>query len=233
MSDCPRCLWPACLIVRAAVCAGGVPAAVGPGRSAISHVILLRVLQILNSCCWNCNVFGLSPKVTEGNYVRNVYGAVSVSRLEARPGSAAAHRHRGLACRHSNFACNSPAACSNIEFASLELQRFLCLLKFGPIELHAKFVWRWPCQPMLALPTGSLHRGLALRFLRTLRRPPHRWGMVSCCVGSLDVCLMFGTKFSLLGFLVVTTVQNSPCMHKKRQIEPFRASGESFIPDMR
>ena len=37
-----------------------------------------------------------------------------------------------------NFACNSPAACSNIEFASSELQRFLGLLKFGPIELHAK-----------------------------------------------------------------------------------------------
>ena len=43
------------------------------------------------------------------------------------------------------FACNSPAACSNIEFASLELQRFLGLLKFGPIELHAKFVWLWSC----------------------------------------------------------------------------------------
>ena len=41
-----------------------------------------------------------------------------------------------------NFACNSPVACSNIEFASLELQRYLGLLKFGPIELHAKFVWR-------------------------------------------------------------------------------------------
>ena len=44
-----------------------------------------------------------------------------------------------------NFACNSPAACSNIEFASLELQRFLGLLKVGPIELHAKFVWPGFC----------------------------------------------------------------------------------------
>ena len=117
--------------------------------------------------------------------MRNVCGVVSVSRLEARPGPAGAWRPRGLACRHSNFACNSPAACSNIEFASLELQRFLRLLKFGPIELHAKFVWRWSCQPMLALPTGSLHRGLALRFLRTLRRPPDRWGLVAdgSCTG--------------------------------------------------
>ena len=61
------------------------------------------------------------------------------------PGPAGAWRPRGLARRHSNFACNSPAACSNIEFASLELQRFLGLLKFGPIELHAKFVWLWSC----------------------------------------------------------------------------------------
>ena len=38
-----------------------------------------------------------------------------------------------------------PAACSNIEFASLELQRFLGLLKVGPIELHAKFVWPGSC----------------------------------------------------------------------------------------
>ena len=114
---------------------------------------------------------------------RHTRALLGVVDLEARPGPAAAWRPRGLACRHSNFACNSPAACSNIEFASLELQRFLRLLKFGPIELHAKFVWRWSCQPMLALPTGSLHRGLALRFLRTLRRPPDRWGLVCCCVG--------------------------------------------------
>ena len=117
-------------------------------------------------------------------------------------GPVGAHRHRGLARRHINFACNSPAACSNIEFASLELQRFLGLLNFGPIELHAKFVWRWPCEHVLALPTGCLHRGLALWFLRC---PPYLWGLV-CCVGSLNLCLAFGTKFSLLGFLVVTTV---------------------------
>ena len=54
-----------------------------------------------------------------------------------------------------------------------------------------------------------------------------------CCVGEPRLCLAFGTKFSLLGFLVVTTVQNSPCMQKKRQIEPFRVSRESFIPRMR
>ena len=71
------------------------------------------------------------------------------------------------------------------------------------------------------------------RTLRSLRHPPHRWGLVSCCVGEPHLCLAFGTKFSLLGFLVVKTVQNSPCMSKKRQIEPFRVSRESFIPEMR
>ena len=41
-----------------------------------------------------------------------------------------------------------------------------------------------------------------------------------------------GIKLSLLGFLVVKTVQNSPCIQKKRQIEPFRASRESFVPEV-
>ena len=70
------------------------------------------------------------------------------------------------------------------------------------------------------------------RTLRSLRRPPHRWGLVSCCVGEPHLCLAFGTKLSLLGFLVVRTVQNSPCMSKKRQIEPFRVSRESFVPEV-
>ena len=74
----------------------------------------------------------------------------SVHRLEARPGPAAAHRHRGRSLRRPshqwglvadvarcvvskpgralpspiNFARNSPATCSNIEFATLELQCF-------------------------------------------------------------------------------------------------------------
>ena len=41
-----------------------------------------------------------------------------------------------------------------------------------------------------------------------------------------------GIKLSLLGFLVVKTVQNSPCIPKKRHIEPFRASRESFVPEV-
>ena len=40
----------------------------------------------------------------------------------------------------TNFACNSPLTISNIEFISLELQRFHTLLKVYTIELHAKFM---------------------------------------------------------------------------------------------
>ena len=91
----------------------------------------------------------------------------SARRLEARPGPAAAHRHRGrsLRCpphrrrcvagvwlgtlarsparprrRPSNFARNSPANISNHEFVSLEFQRFWALLTLCAIELRATFL---------------------------------------------------------------------------------------------
>ena len=54
------------------------------GSPATSHVIPLQVFQTLNSERWNCNVFGRSRKMTEGNYVRLLFG---VSRfIEALPG---------------------------------------------------------------------------------------------------------------------------------------------------
>ena len=73
---------------------------------------------------------------------------------------------------HSNFACNSPAACSNIEFASLELQRFLGLLKVLLIELHAKFVWRWSCRHSWVPSAGRGRRGQALRHRPALQPSP-------------------------------------------------------------
>ena len=42
-----------------------------------------------------------------------------------------------------NFARNSPAACSSIEFVSLELQRFWGVLKNDRDKLRAKFGCRW------------------------------------------------------------------------------------------
>ncbi|ERH32510.1 hypothetical protein HMPREF1980_00373 [Actinomyces sp. oral taxon 172 str. F0311] len=44
----------------------------------------------------------------------------------------------------SNFACNSSATPSNIEFASLELQRFPAGSKNYRLKLYAKFVWARP-----------------------------------------------------------------------------------------
>ena len=44
------------------------------GSPAMSHVIPPRLLQTLNRGRWNCNVCGLSRKMTELNYVRNLAG---------------------------------------------------------------------------------------------------------------------------------------------------------------
>ena len=60
-------------------------------QSAVSHVIPLRLVQIVNSCRWNCNVFEVSRKMTELNYVRNLSGG----------GVGAAHGHRSLTLRPS------------------------------------------------------------------------------------------------------------------------------------
>ena len=99
-----------------------------------------------------------------------------------QPGPAATHGHLSLApLSSSNFARNSPVAYSNIEFVSLELQRFRAVSKSDRGELCAKFVWRWPCERVLAQPTGrSLHRGRVLWFLRCL--PLHTCGAWSVVV---------------------------------------------------
>ena len=61
----------------------------------ISHVIPLRLVQSLNLHRWNCNVFGVSRKMTTINYVRNLGGGGAWSLMcywvrcfEARPGPA-------------------------------------------------------------------------------------------------------------------------------------------------
>ena len=137
----------------------------------MSHVIPLRVFQILNSCRWNCNVFGWSRKMTEGNYVRNLAGGGVVATHGRRslapppPTGTAARRcwcsghlsrtdvTRTSSCLPSitveaatswlpkNVARNSPAISSNFEFMSLELQRFRVVSKNDRGKLRAKFVW--------------------------------------------------------------------------------------------
>ena len=62
-----------------------------------------------------------------------------------------------------NSACNSPTTRSNPEIRSLELQRFLTLLKLHSIELHATFLRPGPA-------TAHGHRSQARWFSR---RPTH------------------------------------------------------------
>ena len=59
----------ACRVSCGASC---MESACGPLRSfpTTSHVISLSTFQLLEYCRWNCNVYGLSRKVTEGNYVQ-------------------------------------------------------------------------------------------------------------------------------------------------------------------
>ena len=68
------------------------------------------------------------------------------------PGPAAAHEHRSQApLSPSNFARNSPVACSNIEFISLELQRFRVVSKNDRGKLCATFA-----EVVIAVTLGSL-----------------------------------------------------------------------------
>ena len=56
-------------------------------------------------------------------------------------------RGRSQAWFLGNVARNSPAAASNLEFASLELQRFERRLKTDRGKLCATFIWRDPVAP--------------------------------------------------------------------------------------
>ena len=111
----------------------------------------------------------------------------SARRLEARPGPAA-HGRRSQALRslrrpphrrhlvRINFACNSPVAPSNHDFATLGLQRFQPLLKPLPIELHASFLGSGHIDTC-----GRRSRALSTRWPGGLKpRPP----LLACaCVG--------------------------------------------------
>ncbi len=77
------------------------------GSPVMSHVIPVPIFQTLKCGCWNCNVCGLSRKVTALNYVRNLAGGgVVVAHVHCsprapqpgpvsggRPGPVATHRH--------------------------------------------------------------------------------------------------------------------------------------------
>ena len=87
-------------------------------RPSISHVIPLRLVQTLNLRRWNCNVFGVSRKMTAINYVRNMGGGDVL----------AARGHRSQApCLEAfpvlSFACNSRAPAVRHLVKSPEFQR--------------------------------------------------------------------------------------------------------------
>ena len=92
-----------------------------------------------------------------GAFVADVAGASA--RCSARP-------RRLEACQILSFACNSPETLSNHELITLELQRFQTLLKLLPIELHARFGWRW-CRRLPRVPqSGPV--GQVARWCETL-----------------------------------------------------------------
>ena len=104
-----------------------------------------------------------------------------------------------------NFARNSPTTTSNIEFRSLELQRFQPLLKLHPIELHASFLEATRSNAMPP-PTG------------TEARPPHpRLGTTSA------------TKFTLLASISAHARKSSPSARKTPQNQPFFACWANFF----
>ena len=139
----------------------------------------------------------------------------AVRRLEARPGPAAAHGHRSQTLRplrrSSSWWCLVYSAISHVIpsqlVQTLNSPRWDCNV-FGwsrKVTVGNYVRNLFGC----VLAAAHRHRG---EVLRPLRRASHLWGQECCCVGSLDLCLAFGTQFALLGFLVVRTVHNSPCL---------------------
>ena len=105
----------------------------------------------LGACCYK-------RRQSEGIFAENagflawIDDVCNVGRpLVARPGPIATAQvsRPDLTCRIAetapNFARNSPVTLSYIEFRSLELQRFLTMLKLCSIELRATFLGIWPC----------------------------------------------------------------------------------------
>ena len=117
-----------------------------------------------------------------------------------------------------NVARNSPATCSNIEFASLELQCFWGVSKNDRVKLRAKF-GRWWCRccPWVSQPGPAHARG---HRSQALRCPSCQWGLV-CCYGWPRLCPACGIKFALRGFLLATAVLSSPCARKTCQFGSF------------
>ena len=84
-------------------------------------------------CCVLLLVAPLVFRAPEGPAAREARRPHCVRRRASKPGQAP--------LPSINFARNSPATCSNIVFASLELQRFRVVSKNDRRKLRARFVW--------------------------------------------------------------------------------------------
>jgi len=123
----------------------------GSQAPSISHVIPSRLLQILKSHCWNCNVSSDCWNFIQSNYVRN-FGKQCHSSYNRSPADTKGHSHPQPG--PINVARNSLATTSNFEVTLLELQRFQRLLKLHPIELRARF---WKTVPQLIQQVARRH----------------------------------------------------------------------------
>ena len=121
------------------------------GSPKMSHVIPRRVFQTLKSCRWDCNVCGVSRKMTKLNYVQLLGGAgwvgVYICSGPSAPSARALRRlPLGLCAVEAypawflkNVARNSPASISDFEIVSLGLQRLWGVSKNDQVKLRATF----------------------------------------------------------------------------------------------
>ena len=119
-----------------------------------------------------------------------------------------------------NFARNSPATCSNIEFASLELQRFWGVSKNDHDKLRAKFGRRWcRCCPWAPPPgpVGQVARSeTAIAFADAGRASTEtaiafageKWAVLVQFSGAE---VMVVSMVAVQGRAVVLSVSKSPC----------------------
>ena len=123
------------------------------GSPTTSHVIPLRLVQILNWHRWNCNVCGLSRKMTELNYVRNLSGASLDGACRRRRSAGPAVRPSGPAVRPSGPAAR-PDGPSGAACASSWLDGRCILPDLSPMA---------SCQQVIFLGPWSLMMGMRAR----------------------------------------------------------------------
>ena len=119
-----------------------------------------------------------------------------------------------------NFARNSPATCSNIEFASLELQRFWGVSKNDHDKLRAKFGRRWcRCCPWAPPPgpVGQVARSETVVAFADAGRAStetaiafagEKWAVLVQFSGAE---VMVVSMVAVQGRAVVLSVSKSPC----------------------